>query len=85
MSVPPTPEKSPLLVEADLKWYFSGGTFNSDPKESTGGEISATEYVSGTINGLFDKVETNEAINGDDEYRCVYQILLHCICVSLWL
>lgn len=71
-SVPPTPTVSPLLKDTDLKWYLSGGTFNSDPKESTGGEISATEYVSGSVNGLFDRVEMNEAIEGDDEYRCVY-------------
>ena len=71
-TVPPTPTVTPLLVAEDIKFYYSGGTFNSDPNQSLGGEISATEYVSGTLNGLFDRVESNEAVLGDVEFRCVY-------------
>ena len=72
MSLPPTPIVSAALKTTDLKWYFSGGLYNSDPHESLGGEISATEFVSGSLNGLFDRVESNEAVLGDVEYRCVY-------------
>jgi predicted phosphodiesterase len=63
---------TPVLLPADLKFYLSGGHFNSDPPFSLGGEISSFELVSGKLNGLFDRVDTGEAELGDIEYRCIY-------------
>jgi hypothetical protein len=63
---------TPVLLPTDLKFYLSGGHFNSDPPFSLGGEISSFELVSGKLNGLFDRVDTGEAELGDIEYRCIY-------------
>ena len=62
----------PVLLPEDLKFYLSGGYFNSDPSLSLGGETSSFQLVSGTLNGLFDRVDTAEAESGDMEFRCVY-------------
>src|SRR5215212_1157011 len=70
MSATPTPPV--IIVEGDLKYYYSGGYFNDDPKQSLGGEISSYGLPSGALNGLFDRVDTPEAETGDQEYRCIY-------------
>jgi predicted phosphodiesterase len=62
----------PIILPEDLKFYYSGGFFNSDASLSLGGETSSFQLISGTLNGLFDRVDTSEAISGDMEYRCVY-------------
>lgn len=67
-----TTSPPPIIVETDLKFYLSGGYFNSDPNASLGGEISSFALVSGSLDGLFDRIDTNEAEKGDVEYRCVY-------------
>ena len=56
---------------ANLKWYHSGGSSNSDPNASLGGAISSHE-VGTSLNGLFDDVSSAEASAGDTEYRCIY-------------
>lgn len=54
---------------ANLKWYLSGGTGNSDPAAALGGARStATEVPT----GLFDTVTGAESAAGDIEYRCIY-------------
>jgi predicted phosphodiesterase len=63
---------TPIILPEDIKFYLSGGYFNVDPSLSLGGEISSFQLVSGTLNGLFDRVDTSEAELGDIEYRCVY-------------
>ena len=62
----------PIILPEDLKFYLSGGYFNSDPSLSLGGETSSFQLVSGVLNGLFDRVDVSEAESGDTEYRCVY-------------
>ena len=62
----------PIILPEDIKFYLSGGYFNSDAILSLGGETSSFQLVSGTLNGLFDRVDTSEAESGDREYRCVY-------------
>lgn len=60
------------INSANLKLYLSGGTGNTNPNASLGGERSTT-LVSGTsLNNLWDDVNLTEATNGDTEYRCVY-------------
>ena len=67
-----TPTEPPVIQPTDLKFYYSGGYFNSDPNLSLGGESSSFQVISGTLNGLFDRVGTAEAELGDTEYRCIY-------------
>jgi predicted phosphodiesterase len=67
-----TTTPTPVILPEDIKFYLSGGYFNSDPAFSLGGDISSFQLVSGSLNGLFDRVDTAEAENGDVEYRCVY-------------
>jgi hypothetical protein len=68
----PTTTDPPVIQPTDLKFYYSGGYFNSDPNLSLGGESSSFQVISGTLNGLFDRVDTSEAELGDTEYRCIY-------------
>jgi predicted phosphodiesterase len=63
---------TPVILPEDIKFYLSGGYYNSDPLNSLGGETSSFQLTSGTLNGLFDRVDTSEAEIGDIEYRCVY-------------
>jgi predicted phosphodiesterase len=63
---------TPVILPADIRFYLSGGYFNTEPINSLGGEISSFQLVSGTLNGLFDRVDTAEAEIGDTEYRCIY-------------
>src|SRR5215212_11707085 len=69
-----TTTTTPIILPEDIKFYLSGGFYNSDPTLSLGGDISSFQLVSGTPNGLFDRVDTSEAELGDIEYRCVYLV-----------
>ena len=57
------------IVSADIDYFLSGGSGNTDPAASLGGAISTAEA---TTNTLFDDVASAEASAGDTEYRCVY-------------
>ena len=59
------------ITDTNLKWYYSGGTGNTNPNASLGGDISTTE-VGTSIHSLFDRVTGQEALDGDIEYRCVF-------------
>lgn len=54
----------------DIKFMLTGGTGNTNPNLSLGGEISSTELVSSSLHNLFDKVTGDESLAGDTEYRC---------------
>ena len=55
-----------------LEWrYTYTGTDNGDPDESLGGSMSATQLSSTPMNNLFDNISSDEATNGDTEYRCL--------------
>src|SRR5215203_135271 len=69
-----TTTTSPIILPEDIKFYLSGGFYNSDPTLSLGGDVSSFQLVSGTLHGLFDRVDTSEAELGDIEYRCVYLV-----------
>ncbi|MDD5006663.1 MAG: hypothetical protein PHS33_09220 [Candidatus Omnitrophica bacterium] len=60
------------IVAGDLKIYLSGGTSNSDPDASLGGDISTTELVDNTLHNLFAKVGAAEALAGSVKYRGIY-------------
>lgn len=56
------------ILNSEIKFYYSGGSANSNPNSSLGGAVSTTEIGS----NLFDDVSSAEASAGDIEYRCVY-------------
>lgn len=60
------------VIASDLKFYLSGGSSNTDPDASLGGEISASVITSDTLNNLFDNVTPAELLAGSIEYRCLY-------------
>lgn len=60
------------IVDADVKFFLSGGAGNSDPNASLGGVMSSTEVVDNTLHNLFDYVSGTEAGAGDTEYRAIY-------------
>ncbi|WP_020408936.1 hypothetical protein [Hahella ganghwensis] len=57
------------VLQAEIKYYLSGGAANSDPAASLGGAKSSVEVDPNT---LFDDVSSSEASAGDVEYRCIY-------------
>lgn len=46
--------------------------FKSSQGVGLGGPISGTQIATDTINAVFDNVNSQEAIAGDIEYRCIY-------------
>ena len=59
------------VAATDIKIYLSGGAVgagNTDPANSLGGVITATQWPS----GIFDNVTSAEATAGDSEYRAVF-------------
>lgn len=59
------------VLSTDIKFYLSGGAANTDPDASLGGARSVNE-VGVTLEDLFDRVTSAEAVAGDAEYRCIY-------------
>lgn len=59
------------INSANLKYYLSGGSGNTNPNLSLGGARSTTE-IGGSINNLFDDVTSTEATDGMTDYRCFY-------------
>ncbi|MHA2043382.1 MAG: hypothetical protein ACW99G_01235 [Candidatus Thorarchaeota archaeon] len=55
----------------EILYVYSGGSGNSDPNESLGGDPSAFE-ITGTLNNLFNNVSNEEATSGNADYRCFY-------------
>ncbi len=52
------------ILTTDIKLYKS--------TSSLGGAITADEVVDGDLHNLFDKVSSDESLDGDTEYRCAY-------------
>lgn len=60
------------MDESDIKIYLSGGSANTDPNASLGGERSTTELTDDTIANLFANVSAGEAETGSTKYRAVF-------------
>ncbi len=60
------------IVAGDIDFHLSGGSGNSDPNASLGGQQSNTEIVDATVENLFDNVSGDEGAAGDIEFRCFY-------------
>lgn len=55
----------------DIEFLLSGGSNNSDPNKSIGGEISSFPVL-GSLNNLFPDITSEEAASGKVDYRCFY-------------
>jgi hypothetical protein len=55
----------------EVLYVYSGGSGNTDPNESLGGDPSAFEIL-GTLNNLFNNVTNEEATSGNVDFRCFY-------------
>ena len=55
-----------------VEFRLSGGTGNSNPNGSLGGQMSNTLITTDTLENLFDNIRRNEALVGRTEYRCIY-------------
>lgn len=60
-----------MIAAANVKFRLSGGAANPLGDSSLGGVISS-ELMPASLNALFDRVNSAEALAGDVEYRCVY-------------
>ena len=59
------------VSSANLKFYLSGGSGNTNPNASLGGARSTT-LVATSLNNLFDDVTGSESTAGTSEFRCLY-------------
>lgn len=55
----------------DIVYVLSGGSFNTDPNESLGGNPS-NEVISSGLNNLFSNISESEAASGKTDFRCIY-------------
>ena len=62
-----------VISPSDIGYVFSGGTNNSDPLKSLGGEPSVN-IVLGLNNNLFEDVSAELAQTGNTDYRCIYVV-----------
>lgn len=60
-----------FIQGSDLSFVLSGGSANTDPNASLGGNPSSTPIV-GTLNNLFDDVSGTDPETGLIDYRCFY-------------
>jgi hypothetical protein len=58
---------------SDILLVLSGGSVNTDPNLSLGGDPSSTSVLTG-INNLFDDVDEDDASLGKVDYRCIYVV-----------
>lgn len=56
----------------DIKFYYSGGSSNSDGDDSIGGVKSSEEIPDGELHNLFDKIDAEEAEADYTDYRGIY-------------
>lgn len=64
------------IAASDIKYVYSGGTYNADPAKSLGGDPSL-RVVWGTTNNLFEDVTSLEAEEGYTDYKCIYVVNNH--------
>lgn len=56
----------------DISVVLSGGVTNINPNLSLGGSPSSSPITDGVLNNLFDDISPEEAIDGHEDYRCLY-------------
>ena len=65
------PETNMAVVSGDIVYFMSGGSGNSNPNNSIGGDPSSSP-ISGLVNNLFDNISPEETTAGKTDYRCFY-------------
>jgi hypothetical protein len=60
-----------MVTTADLEWHLTGGTSNTNPFLSLGGEMSTTKIPTTEIHQIWDPVTGLEQTEGDVEYRWI--------------
>ena len=61
-----------MIAGTDIEYVLSGGTNNSDPKKSLGGDRSQAQVGNNTPNGIFSDVSVDDSQSGLIDYRCIY-------------
>ena len=56
----------------DISVVLSGGTTNTNPNNSLGGDPATAPVKDGVLNNLFDDISPEEAETGHEDYRCFY-------------
>ncbi|HJX79145.1 metallophosphoesterase family protein [Glutamicibacter sp.] len=59
------------LGSTDIKLHLTGGSSNSNPALSLGGNVSSVVITSGVMNNLFRRITESEASSGVTIFRCV--------------
>ena len=60
-----------MISGSDITFVLSGGSLNSDPLQSIGGDPSNQIILPG-IDNLFNDITPEQAISGYTDYRCAY-------------
>lgn len=56
---------------SDIGMFLTGGSSNTNPNLSLGGNVSSTQVVSNNLHNLFRRITDSEASSGVTLYRCV--------------
>lgn len=60
------------VIPSDVIMYLSGGSSNTDPEASLGGEMSSEVVSRDSVSDLFDDILPDQSAVGRVDYRCVY-------------
>ena len=60
-----------MVTSGDLEWHLTGGTSNTNPFLSLGGEMSTTQIPKTEIHQLWDAITSTQATEGIVEYRWI--------------
>lgn len=60
-----------MVTETQLEWHLTGGTSNTNPFLSLGGEMSTTQIPKTAIHQLWDPVSSLQQQEGSVEYRWI--------------
>ncbi len=60
------------ILANEIVFVLSGGSSNTDPNASLGGNPSIQQIPSGLINNLFNDVGEEDSLNGITDHRCIY-------------
>jgi hypothetical protein len=60
-----------MVTATDLEWHITGGTSNTNPFLSLGGEMSTTQIQKTEMHQLWDPVTSTQAFQGLEEYRWI--------------
>ena len=62
---------------SDIVMVYTGGSVNTDPSQSLGGNPS-NQPVSGLANNLFKDITDAQSVSGLIDYRCFYKQRKYC-------